>query len=317
MKYSPKPLFIERMKALLKDEEDFREYMRILDVPLPNSIRCNTVKISADRLKKKLEKKWKIKQPFKQNPEMMIVESPLEPGELGKALEHQLGYYYVQEISSMLPIIALNPEPGNLLLDLCAAPGSKTSQAGAEMQNSGTIIANDINIRRIKILSTNLQRCGISNALITRHDGIQLCKKIKKMGMKFDKILLDVPCSGEGNIRSSPKTFLIWNLKMIKRLSRIQKKLAAGCIEVLKNRGELVYSTCTHAPEENEGVVDFLLKNLPLEIQEIKFPLKTRPGITKWRGEKFSEDVKKAVRIYPQDNDTEGFFIAKFKKVGR
>jgi len=315
-KYIPKPLFIERMKMLLESESDFQNYMEILEKPIANAIRCNTLKINADELKKRLEKKgWKIKQPFKNYPEIMLIENQLEPGELGKAMEHLLGYYYVQEISSMLSIIALSPKSSDIMLDLCAAPGSKTSQAAAFMENSGTIVANDKDIIRISILATNLERCGASNVIITRHDGVILCEKLKKLGMKFDKILLDVPCSGEGTIRSSPKTFLMWNLKMIEKLGRLQKKLSASAISLLKNGGELVYSTCTHAPEENEAVIHFLLENFPLKIQEIKLPLKCRKGITSWKGEKFNDELKKACRIYPHDNDTEGFFIAKLKKV--
>ena len=149
----------------------------------------------------------------------MIVkqESNLMPGELGKSVEHLLGYYYVQEISSMMPVLALdiNPRAEEIVLDLCAAPGSKTSQISAQMQNKGTIIANDKDIGRISILATNTERCGCTNIIITRNDAVQLCEKLANLKMKFDKILLDLPCSGEGTLRSSPKTLLMWNLKMI------------------------------------------------------------------------------------------------------
>jgi 16S rRNA C967 or C1407 C5-methylase (RsmB/RsmF family) len=153
-RYEPKPLFTERINKLLPDEADRQAYWKIIRIESQTSIRCNTLKISPENLKARLEEKgWKIEQPFPQK-EIMIVKSQLQPGELGKAIEHLLGYYYVQEISSMLPLLALNPKPDDIFLDLCAAPGSKTTQASALMQNSGTIIANDKTIDRISILTT-------------------------------------------------------------------------------------------------------------------------------------------------------------------
>ncbi|MFH1585627.1 MAG: RsmB/NOP family class I SAM-dependent RNA methyltransferase [archaeon] len=408
-----KPLFIQRMQALLPDKKDFKSYLDILKVLPVKSIRCNTLKISPDELKKKLEAKgWKIRQPWLKNPEVMIIEGKilkkassqtssrlsakksiiekshnnldisystqqqsresrfsvssiddttfgssdlslttstseasqsknmgkggevidLEPGELGRSLEHLLGYYYIQELASMLPIIALNSKPGERILDLCSAPGSKTTQAAAEMENKGLIIANEVSLGRIKILASNLERCGVTNTIITRKEGAALCKRLKKQGMQFDKILVDAPCSGEGTLRSSPKTYVMWNIKTIKNLPKIQKQLFASAIEILKPGGTLVYSTCTHAPEENEGVIDAILKEFPkLKIKKIKLPIKTREGVTEWasdfarshqhrneRGREldktFSNEVKKCARVYPQDNDTEGFFIAKFLK---
>ncbi len=241
----------------------------------------------------------------------------LEPGELGRSIEHLLGYYYVQELASMLSIIALKPKPHELILDLCASPGSKTSQMASQMNNTGTIIANDINIQRIQILASNLERCGVTNVILTREDGIQLCEKFKSQNIKFDKILLDAPCSGEGTMRGSPKTCLMWNPNTIKSLSKLQKKLFKNAFEILKNNGEIVYSTCTHAPEENEEVVDFALKEFSdrIKIEKINLPVKCRDGIASWENEKYNEKVKLSCRIYPQDNNTEGFFIAKFKKL--
>ena len=310
-----KPLFEERMRKLLPDEKDFEEFEKIIHEKPLKWIRCNTLKISCDELIKRLRKKWDIKQPFAKQgyPEILLVKSNLEPGELGNAIEHLLGYYYVQELSSMLPILALKPKPGEFVLDLCASPGSKMTQMSAMMENEGTIIANDIKLDRIKILSANLERCGVSNVVATRNDGVGLCDRMAKKRYKFDKILLDAPCSGEGTLRSSPKTFKMWNLKVVKKLSREQKKLFANAVKCLREGGEIVYSTCTHAPEENEAVVDFALHAFPLKVEKIRLPLKCRPGIRKWDGGLFSDDVEKTCRIYPQDNDSEGFFIAKFK----
>jgi len=312
--YEPKPLFVERMKKLLG--KDFNSYMEILKENPVRSFRCNTLKISPANLKKRLEEKgWKIKIPFEDFPEIMIVESELKPGELGRALEHLLGYYYIQELASMLPALALNPKKGERVLDLCASPGSKTTQMASMMENSGLLIANEVKVGRIKILASNTERCGVMNMIMTRRDGIALCNRFKQENFLFDKILLDAPCSGEGTIRSTPSTLEMWNIKTIENLSKLQKSLIASAIEILKPNGELVYSTCTHAPEENEEVVDFALKNFKVKVEKINLPIKTRQGITKWENKEYSDEVKLTCRVYPQDNNTEGFYISKIKKL--
>ena len=299
-----KPLLIERMKKLL-NPSDLGRFKKVIEKPPQNSIRCNTLKINPEKLKEKLiNKGWKIKQPFKDYPEIMIIEGKfsekepiishigvggrgkeggknlilLEPGELGNSLEHLLGYYYVQDIASMLSIIALKPNKNEIILDLCASPGSKTTQIAAKVENTGTIIANDLSISRLQILSANLERCGVTNTIITRKDAIKFCEQVKKTGILFDKILLDAPCSGEGTLRSSYRTSLMWNSNTIKSLSKLQKKMFKNAFEILKPQGEIVYSTCTHAPEENEEVVDFALKEFKgkIKIEKINLPLKTR-----------------------------------------
>jgi len=314
----PKPLFLERMKTLLENEEDFESYTQILNVNPKVSIRCNTLKISPEKLKERLEKKgWKLSQPFKRHPEIIIITSNLLPGELGKSLEHLLGYYYAQEIASMLPVLILNPKEDELVLDLASAPGSKTTQISGMMNNKGTVIANELQLGRLKVLKTNLERCGAANVIITKREGSALCEKLHKESFGFDKILIDAPCSGEGTLRSTPKGFLMWNINNIKQFSNIQKKLLESALKILNRGGTLIYSTCTHTPEENEEVIDFALRNFKdIKIERITLPkeLKVRQGITKWNDKSYSEQVKHTCRIYPQDNNTEGFFIAKLIK---
>lgn len=309
--FYPKPLFEERMKKLIPDYDIFMEYVR---KESPNSIRCNTIKISVEELKKRLESKgWQLEQ-LKKYPQAMTIKNKLNPGELGRSLEHTLGYYYVQEISSMLSIIALNPKEGESFLDITASPGSKTTQAVMHMKNKGLIIANDNKLPRIAPLVSNLEKAGAINIIITRQDAVQLCRKFQNSGIKFDKILVDASCSGEGTLRSSPKTFLMWNIKMIKKLSRLQKLISSTAFQLLKPGGEMVYSTCTHAPEENEEVVDYLVKNFNARVEKLDIPVKFREGITQWEDKTYDQQVKHAARIYPQDNDTEGFFLAKLRK---
>lgn len=364
--YELKPLFIERMKSLLG--KDFESYLEVLEIPPVRSIRCNTLKITPEKLKKRLENNgWKINQIWKDYPEVMVVEgkyannmsamknelndnkenlnndkqsskvlltltsSPtknmtksvlsqqiidLFPGELGNSLEHLLGYYYIQELASMLPVLVLKPEKNQLILDLCAAPGSKTTQISALMENTGTIIANEVSLGRLRVLATNLERCGVSNAIITKKEGSAICRRFERQNIQFDKILLDAPCSGEGTIRSTPKTPVMWNINTVNLLSGMQKNLVSSAISVLKKRGELVYSTCTHAPEENEEIVDFILKNFKdMKIEKILLPIQSKQGIPSWQDKEYLEDVKFACRVYPHVSNTEGFFVAKFKKI--
>jgi tRNA (cytosine49-C5)-methyltransferase len=315
-KFPPKDKFVSRMEKLLGKDEA-KEFFEISYTKCPSSIRCNTLKMEPSELLKRLKGyEWKVRQPFKDFPEVMIVDSGPGPGDLGKTKEHLLGYYYVQEISSMLPMMALKPEPGDHVLDLCASPGSKTTQAAAMMENEGFILANEINMGRIGILNSNLERCGVMNQVVTRKEGVALCERLlKKSDMRFDKILVDAPCSGEGTLRKSPKTFLMWNENMIKKIAKTQRALAGSAIKLLKVGGVMIYSTCTLAPEEDEMIVNFLLKHFDVEVEALKLPLKFRSGVCEWEGEEFDSEVEKCLRLYPQDNDTDGFFVARIRKV--
>ncbi|MFA4960456.1 MAG: RsmB/NOP family class I SAM-dependent RNA methyltransferase [Candidatus Pacearchaeota archaeon] len=315
-KFPPKERFVERMKALIGEEET-KNFFEISYTQTPNSIRCNTLKISIDELKERLKDYgWDVSQPYEEFPEIMIIDST-KPGEIGNSKEHLLGYFYVQEISSMLPMLVLKPKDGDIILDLCASPGSKTTQAAAMMRNGGTIFANEISMGRVGILNANLERCGVMNTIVTRKEGVAFCERIeKKSKLRFDKILVDAPCSGEGTLRKSPKTLQMWNEKMIGNIAGTQKKLSEAAIKLLKIGGEMVYSTCTLAPEENEMIVQNLLEKFNVELEEIKLPLKYREGITGWEGRKMSDELKKCLRLYPQDNNTDGFFVAKLRKIG-
>ncbi len=315
-KFPPKEDFVKRMESLVGKDEA-QEFFDISYTKTPSSIRCNTLKISVEDLKTRLENYgWKLKQPFTEFPEVMIIESALKPGEIGKTKEHILGYYYVQEISSMLPMFALQPEDGDFILDLCSSPGSKTTQAAAMMKNGGIIIANEISLGRIGILNSNLERCGVANAIVTRKEGVSLCEKfLKKTQFKFDKILVDAPCSGEGTLRKSPKTLQMWNVNMIKKIAGTQRHLSEAALRLLKVGGTMIYSTCTLAPEENEMIIDNLLKHFDIKIEQLKLPLKFRSGICSWEGKELSGEVKKCLRLYPQDNNTDGFFVTKIIKL--
>lgn len=230
--------------------------------------------------------------------------------DIGNLKEHALGYFYVQEAASMIPPIALDPKENNVVLDMAAAPGSKTTQLAAMMNNTGAIIANDVDASRIPVLDLNLQRCGATNTIIT-HMKAELIKE-----QRFDRILLDAPCSGTGTIRKSLKTIKMWNPDMVKRLSITQKNMIENAFSLLKQEGVMTYSTCSLEPDENEAVVDFLLKKHDdARIEDIKLDIKRSPAVAEFNGIKYSNEISKCLRIWPQDNDTEGFFVAKIRKV--
>jgi len=306
MKPQFKEKFLERMRKLLGDELEV--FLEICEKYLPTTIRVNTLKIRKEDLVERLSQKYKIKE-LEWYEDGLIIEDGFS---LGNTIEHALGYFYVQEAASMIPPLVLKPRKNDFVLDLCAAPGSKTTQIAQLMENTGLIIANDIRIDRIKALTTNLQRCGVSNCVVTMMNG----NAFRNVNLEFDKVLVDAPCSAEGAIRKNYNVLRMWNLRMIKGLSRLQKKLVETGFMRLKEGGRLVYSTCTLAPEENEEVVDFLLRKYEnAEVEKVSLKgLRLRKGIEEWEGKKFSNEVRRCVRIYPQDNDTEGFFIASIVK---
>jgi len=311
----PKPAFVKRMEALLGADGAKEFFGYITGQRPPASLRCNTIKMQPAALKQRLEEKgWRVSQPIAGRPEMMLVEvDKPSPHTLGNTMEHMLGYYYVQGLSSMMPVIAMDARPGERLLDLCAAPGSKATQAAAAMGNSGFMLANDISIHRIKALSANLERCGVANAVVMIRHGQELCRLLAVAGITFDKALVDAPCSGEGIAFKFPAVLETWGMERIRKLSGLQKQLAAGAAKALAHGGEMVYSTCTLAPEEDEAVVDFLVSRCGMEAVRTRLPLESRPGITSWEGADFSEEVAKAHRIYPHESNSEGFFICKLR----
>jgi len=301
-----KEKFIERYSKLT-DWELFKDYsLRFLR----RSIRVNTLKISIDNLKKRL-KKWNLGQiPWCK--EGFYIEHEEGRRDIGNALEHSLGYFYVQEAASMIPPLVLDPKLHEVVLDCCAAPGSKASQIAQYMQNKGVLIANDYQGIRLAPLGINMQRMGIENAILTLMEG----RFFKKANLLFDRILVDAPCSGTGTIRKSLKTLRIWNPNMVRRLAATQKQLLDTAFSVLKEHGTLVYSTCSLEPEENEGVIDFLLKKYDnAQLQDIELSgLKRSEPILEFEGDKYASEIKKCLRLWPQDNDTEGFFVAKIRK---
>ncbi len=301
-----KKAFIERYSQLTNWEE-FRRYSLSF---LRRSIRINTILAPVDKTKKSIESKgWKLT-PIPWCKEGFWLDNP-ERRDVGNLLECHVGKIYVQEAASMIPPLALNPKAGEIVLDMCAAPGSKTTQMAAMMKNKGLIIANDFKGSRLQSLGINVQRSGLTNVIVTLMHGKRFYR------FQFDKILVDAPCSGTGTIRKSLKTIIIWNPGMITKLARQQKELLENAFNNLKVGGELVYSTCSNEPEEDEGVVSWLLDRYAnAKVLPIKVPgLKTSSPVMEFGRDRYNLQIRHTLRIWPQDNDTEGFFVAKLKKL--
>ncbi len=219
---------------------------------------------------------------------------------LGLTWEYFLGYIHPQSLSSMIPALVLNPRGKESILDLTAAPGGKTTQLSAMVGLDGLVVAND-KPEKEGALFGNITRLGVTNTLVTTRDA-----KNFKWREKFHRVLLDAPCTALGGEKAA---HLRYTNEMSKTLGRIQKIMILNGFDSLKVGGELVYSTCTFAKEENEDVVQFLLdRREEAEIQEIKLDIPHENGL---------DGMGKAWRIYPQQLDSEGFFISKIKKIGR
>jgi len=302
-----KPKFIERYRKFCPDYEGFVNYSFTY---LRKSVRVNTLKTTVEDIKEEM-KEWNLKQiPWCDYG--FFIQHSEGRRDIGNTIQHVLGKIYVQEAVSMIPPIILNPKEGDVVLDMCASPGSKTTQLAQIMKNKGLIIANDIKGDRIAALGINLQRCGVSNCIVTRMHGQSFGKK----QILFDKILVDAPCSATGAIRKSFKTVEMWNPNMIRRLSATQKSLITTAFRLLKPGGTMVYSTCSVEPEEDEEVIDYLLKEFSdAKLEDIRLDIKRGRPVLEFENKSYSEEVKKCLRLWPQDNDTEGFFISKIKKL--
>ena len=301
-----KKKFEDRYKALLKERYD--EFISCSVSFLRRAIRVNTIKSDANFVVSRLSKSWKLKEvPWCK--EGFWIEG--DRRDIGNLIEHQLGLIYIQEPASMIPPIVLEPKPGEVILDMASAPGSKTTQISAMMNNEGIIVANDENPLRLKLLGMNLQRCGVENAVVSNRNALFF----EKAGILFDKVLLDAPCSGTGTIRKSLKTLKIWNEKMTVKIANLQKRLLDSAYASLKKGGVLVYSTCSLEPEENEENISwFLNKYKDMSCVKIDLNIKYDESVLTFQGKEYNVAVKKCLRIYPNTNDTQGFFVCKMVK---
>ncbi|MCU0405486.1 MAG: RsmB/NOP family class I SAM-dependent RNA methyltransferase [Ignavibacteriaceae bacterium] len=231
----------------------------------------------------------------------------------GSTLEIAFGFYYMQALTSMLPPLVLNPTSTDVVLDLCSAPGSKTTQIAEMMDNKGILIVNELEIDRIKALVFNLDKMNFLNYGVLNSRGEILSKYYNSY---FDKILVDAPCSGLGIIQKKNEVGKWWSIERVNNLVEIQNKLLVSAIKMLKVGGELVYSTCSLTPEENELIISRILYKYPVDVEAVDIPVKHHKGLTEYLGVQLDYRLNKAIRIFPWEVDSDGFFLIKLKKTG-
>ncbi len=277
---------------------EYREFVDACSKPQRRSFRVNTLKSDLG-----------VAKGFDGEPISWCSTGFFTDSLVSDSVEHFTGQVYLQEAASMLAAEVLAPCVGDTVLDLCAAPGSKTTQISVMMKNTGCVIANEPDFKRLKSLRFNLNRMGVVNAVVTNMDGRLFPDKIL-----FDKILLDAPCSNLGQIRENPHAAEIWSPSHVKKCSNLQKKLIDAGYKSLKKDGVLVYSTCTFTPEENEEVVDYAIQKYDLVCEKVRADIVHTPGLHRWGKNKFHEDVGNTMRVYPHQNNTGGFYVARLKK---
>ena len=298
--------------SLLLGEEAAVKYEGFIKSEPVKFIRVNALKTSSAALKQQLESNYGIASGIvKEIPNALKILD--DKGIIGKTIEHISGYYYIQSLSSMLPPLVLNPSEKDIVLDLCAAPGSKTTELAELMNNNGTLISNEIQNDRVRMLVFNIDRMNIINTGVIHSRG-ELLSKI--YADYFDKILIDAPCSGLGIVQKKNEVNEWWSQQRAKGLGELQLKLLISAVKMAKPGGEIVYSTCTLTAEENEMVLDTLLRQYPVEVQDINLPFETNDGITSFNGYELNKNLVKARRILPWEIGSEGFFIAKLRKTG-
>ncbi|RKD22170.1 NOL1/NOP2/sun family putative RNA methylase [Caminicella sporogenes DSM 14501] len=295
--------FLEKMSSLLK--EDYDLFIKSYKSPKVQGIRINTLKID-------IENFLNIN-PFHLESIPWVDEGFFfeEKDKPGKHPYHDAGLYYIQEPSAMTVGTVLNPKPGEKILDLCAAPGGKSTHIASRLQGKGILVSNEIIPSRAKILSQNIERMGIKNCIVTNESPENLSKIFKGY---FHKILVDAPCSGEGMFRKNPEAIKEWNLKNVSFCADRQLNILNSAAEMLMPEGILVYSTCTFSPEENEGVIDkFLKKNKNFEIQRVNTYKYFDNGKPQWINST-NENLKNTIRLWPHKLKGEGHYIAILKK---
>ncbi len=295
--------FLEKMRDLLGEE--YEDYLRSFQEKRVYGLRINTLKLSPEQ--------WERMDPFGTRKIPWVengyyYEEEMRPG---KHPYYFAGLYYLQEPSAMTPGSRLPICPGDRVLDLCAAPGGKSTQLAARLNGSGLLVSNDISNSRAKALLKNLELFGVSNSVILSESPHRLAEHFPEF---FDKILIDAPCSGEGMFRKDPSVIKSWERNGNAFYEKLQKEIVTYALAMLKPGGMLLYSTCTFHPGENEGIVAYMKKICP-ELRIL--PIEGYEGFGEGRPDKIadgSEDMKRCVRIFPHRMQGEGHFLALLQK---
>eukprot|EP01119_Soliformovum_irregulare_P013371 TRINITY_DN3545_c0_g1_i4.p1 TRINITY_DN3545_c0_g1~~TRINITY_DN3545_c0_g1_i4.p1 ORF type:complete len:657 (-),score=234.95 TRINITY_DN3545_c0_g1_i4:159-1949(-) len=305
--YGYSEFLIEKFLSIFSVAETM-ELIEKNEAPRPTTIRTNTLKIRRRDLAQILINRGVNLDPVKWSKlGLQIFESQIP---VGATPEYLAGYYMLQSTSSLLPVMALDPQPNERILDMCAAPGGKTTHIAQLMKNTGVLVANDVNKERLSSLFANLQRMGVKNAIISNSSGTEYPRL---MG-GFDRILLDAPCSGLGVISRDPSVKTDKTQKDFDVCAYTQKKLILAAIDSLKVNGILVYSTCTISVEENEAIISYALSKRKIRVVESDLPF-GEPGFTNIGGKIYHPSVKLGKRYYPHRHNMDGFFVCKIVKV--
>ncbi|ADP12790.1 rRNA (cytosine-C(5)-)-methyltransferase RsmF [Erwinia sp. Ejp617] len=302
------PAFLAQMQRLLPDANEFSRFIAISQQPLRRSLRVNTLKISVDDFLRLVEPyQWALT-PIPWCPEgFWISRDDADKLPLGSTAEHLAGLFYIQEASSMLPVSALfaGGHMPQRVMDMAAAPGSKTTQIAACMGDRGAILANEYSASRVKVLHANLSRCGVSNTAMTHFDGRVFGPALPEC---FDAVLLDAPCSGEGVVRKDADALRNWSETSTAEIAATQRDLINSAFHALRPGGTLVYSTCTLNLSENQQVIRWLLEQYPDAVE-------IEPLDTLFNGAKEVATAEGFLHVFPHIFDSEGFFVARLRKV--
>ena len=279
--------FLERMKHQLGEE--YEDFLKSLERPRAVALRFNPLKGNAPALPFVMD-------PVPWEPQGFYYDPEARPG---LHVYHEAGVYYLQEASAMAPVSLLDPQPGERICDLCAAPGGKTTQIAGRMLGRGFLLCNEINPKRAKILSRNIERMAVSNALVTNEHPANLASRLNGF---FDRVLVDAPCSGEGMFRKEEAAVTDWSQETVEMCARRQAEILHSAAQMVRPGGRLVYSTCTFAPEEDElAVAAFLAEHPEFSPEEVEAP---------W----FVPGPNGGHRMWPHKLLGEGHFAAVLKK---
>ena len=296
---------LERYRSII---DDFDAFLAACERPLGNAVRVNTIKASVERTLAALDREGVGYDQADWNPRVLDLETD-SPGSTWTSFH---GFTHGQEEVSAVPAVVLDPQPGERVWDSCAAPGGKATQLAALMDDRGTVVANDNNLGRISALRFNAERLGATSLAVTNADARNY--SLERFDFDaFDRTLVDAPCSCEGTIRKNPDALDNWSEGHISSVAGIQKGIIRRAIQATREGGTVVYSTCTFAPEENEAVVQHALETESCRVVDFELGLEHSPGLTEWDGTTYNSSLEKAARIYPHQNDTGGFFVAKLE----
>lgn len=301
------PDFAEVFAEYLPLVDDPRAFLEALRTPLPVCFWVNPRKAQEDACLDHLRGLGVAPEPVGWYPGAYRVRAWERPG---ATLAHLSGWYYLQEEIALTAVVALDPRPGERIVDLCASPGGKTAQIALRVGPRGLVVANEAQMDRLSGLRATVDRLGLLNVVVTWEDG----RFLPLPEGCWDRVLLDAPCTGEGTVRKPGQGWKPAPLGFRRSLQATQKSLLRQALALTKPGGVVVYSTCTFSPEENEAVLDAALGDLGV-VEPWEVPgLRWSPGVTAWRGRVFRGDVAHARRFWPHANDTGGFFVARIRR---